>query len=48
MEAEKPEEVRGDRVGCGVALSLPERRVEVVASADDRALPHVEGLRGAL
>ena len=48
VEAEKPEEVRGDRVGCGVALLLPERGVEVVALTVDCALPHVEGLCGAL
>ena len=44
VDAKQAEEVRGSRVRCGAALALPERGVQVVASADRSALARVKGL----
>ena len=48
VHAEQAEEVRGRGVAGGTALPLPERRIEVVALAQDGALADVERLGNRL
>ena len=48
VHAEQAEEVRGRGVAGGTALPLPERRIQVVALAQDGALADVEQLGNRL
>ena len=42
VDAKQAQKVRRDLVRCGAPCSLPEKGVEVISLAEDRALPDVK------
>ena len=48
VDPKQTQEIGGDGVSRGASFPFPKGCVEVVASAEYRAFPHIHGLRGAL